>query len=99
MTPGYVQPCVPSAMQHQGVQFYWSPGLGITSMCTPQGWGLAGCKGGDEAEGGCWAEEGTNTALLKVGYLPHVHLQLPHSDLVEMVTWTPNTLLGWGTPG
>lgn len=35
-----------------------------------------------------------NAALLKVGCLPHVCPQLPHTGVVEMVPQPPGTLLG-----
>lgn len=44
-------------------------------------------------------EHSPNAALLKVGYLLHLHPQLPCTVLVEIVTQPPVTLLGWGTTG
>lgn len=63
-----MQPCVPGAMQHQGFQFPWSPGLDVTWVHTTglqQGWGLTeGAREVMGQEGGSWAGE-ESTALMQ----------------------------------
>lgn len=70
-----------------------------------QGWGLTGgLKEVMRQERGCWWEErrerhGSNASPLKVEYVVHMHPQLPHISIVEMVTQPPYTYLEGGATG
>lgn len=79
-------------MYHLGEHHRAAPGLGAHR----------GCEGGDGAGERVLLGRGghrSNAAPLKAGYLVHIHPQLPHISLVEVVTQPPYTLLEGGATG